>query len=136
MGLPCWALVPLAVAVAATILFVLDGLTFTAVLKPRGSPPVIRTWPLVGGMAQFLKGPMGLMANAMPKYGEVFTGASPIAGRMSLIAGRPPPGPPPHLPLLEATAASTPLRQPQIDKKLLPLFLGRTSFETFSLLHT
>ena len=73
MGVPVWALIPIAMVAAAALLFVLDGLSFV-VLKPHKSPPVISTLPLLGGMMQFLKGPIGLMANAMPKYGEVFTG--------------------------------------------------------------
>ena len=73
MGVPVWALVPIAMVAAAALLFVLDGLSFV-VLKPSKSPPVISTLPLVGGMMEFLKGPIGLMAKAMPKYGEVFTG--------------------------------------------------------------
>ena len=73
MGVPLWSLVPIAVVAAVALLFILDGLSHS-ILKPFKSPPVIGTLPLVGGMMQFLQGPMGLMAKAMPKYGEVFTG--------------------------------------------------------------
>ena len=45
-------------------------------LKPGKSPPVIGTTPVFGGMLEFLKGPIGLMARAYPKYGEAFTGES------------------------------------------------------------
>ena len=76
LGVPVVALVPIALVAVAVLAFVLDGLSHT-ILKPFKSPPVIATLPLVGGMAEFLKGPIGLMAKAMPKYGEVFTGASP-----------------------------------------------------------
>ena len=76
LGVPVVALVPVALVAVAVLAFFLDGLSHT-VLKPFKSPPVIATLPLVGGMAEFLKGPIGLMAKAMPKYGEVFTGASP-----------------------------------------------------------
>ena len=75
LGVPVVALVPIALVAVAVLAFVLDGLSHT-ILKPFKSPPVIATLPLVGGMAEFLKGPIGLMAKAMPKYGEVFTGAS------------------------------------------------------------
>lgn len=76
LGVPVVALVPVALVAVAVLAFFLDGLSHT-VLKSFKSPPVIATLPLVGGMAEFLKGPIGLMAKAMPKYGEVFTGASP-----------------------------------------------------------
>ena len=75
VGVPVPALIPLALVAVAALVFVLDGLSHV-VLKPFKSPPVIATLPVVGGMMAFLKGPIGLMANAMPKYGEVFTGAS------------------------------------------------------------
>ena len=75
LGVPLWCLVPIAMVAAFTMLFILDALSFV-VLKPWKSPPVIACIPLVGGMAEFLKGPMGLMAKSMPKYGEVFTGES------------------------------------------------------------
>jgi sterol 14-demethylase len=74
VGVPPLALVPLAFAAVLAALFVLDGLSHV-VLKPFKSPPVIGAMPLVGGMAAFLRGPIGLMADAFPKYGEVFTGA-------------------------------------------------------------
>ena len=74
VGVPVPALIPLALVAVAALVFVLDGLSHV-VLKPFKSPPVIATLPVVGGMMAFLKGPIGLMANAMPKYGEVFTGA-------------------------------------------------------------
>ena len=78
VGVPVPALIPLALVAVAALVFVLDGLSHV-VLKPFKSPPVIATLPVVGGMMAFLKGPIGLMANAMPKYGEVFTGASRFA---------------------------------------------------------
>ena len=59
------------------LLVVLDVLT-RKVFKSKKTPPLIE-WsgglkiPLVGGMLEFLKGPMKLMAKAFPKYGEVFT---------------------------------------------------------------
>ena len=73
IGVPVWALVPMALAAAAVLVFILDGLSHS-VLKPGKSPPVIGTTPIVGGMMDFLKGPIGLMARAYPKYGEAFTG--------------------------------------------------------------
>ena len=54
MGLPIWALVPLAIMGLIASLFVLDALSFT-VLKPSKSPPIIGTLPVVGGMMQFIK---------------------------------------------------------------------------------
>ena len=69
------------VSIASLIVFlllvVLDVLT-RKVFKSKKTPPLIE-WsgglkiPLVGGMLEFLKGPMKLMAKAFPKYGEVFT---------------------------------------------------------------
>ena len=42
--------------------------------KSRKSPPLVDTRvPVVGGMLEFLKGPMRLMANAFPTHGEVFS---------------------------------------------------------------
>ena len=73
MGVPPIALVPIAFVAVLPALFILDGLSHV-VLKPFKSPPVIAAMPLVGGMAAFLRGPIGLMTNAFPKYGEVFTG--------------------------------------------------------------
>ena len=75
IGVPVWALVPVALAAAAVLVFILDGLSHS-VLKPGKSPPVIGTTPVFGGMLEFLKGPIGLMARAYPKYGEAFTGES------------------------------------------------------------
>ena len=80
VGVPPLALVPLAFAAVLAALFVLDGLSHV-VLKPFKSPPVIGAMPLVGGMAAFLRGPIGLMADAFPKYGEVFTGACSASTR-------------------------------------------------------
>ncbi|CAL6302658.1 unnamed protein product [Bathycoccus prasinos] len=69
------------VSIASLIVFlllvVLDVLA-RKVFKSKKTPPLIE-WngglkiPLVGGMLEFLKGPMKLMAKAFPKYGEVFT---------------------------------------------------------------
>jgi|TARA_B110000977_G_scaffold115406_2_gene149143 hypothetical protein len=73
MGVPPLALVPIALLAMLALVFILDGLSHV-VLKPFKSPPVIATMPLVGGMAAFLRGPIGLMASSFPKYGEVFTG--------------------------------------------------------------
>ena len=73
LGVPAWYLIPITLLAAAALIFLLDGLSFI-VLKPFRSPPVIKTVPLVGGMAAFLKGPIGLMAKNFPIYGEVFTG--------------------------------------------------------------
>ena len=75
IGVPVWALVPVALAAAAVLVFILDGLSHS-LLKPGKSPPVIGTTPVFGGMLEFLKGPIGLMARAYPKYGEAFTGES------------------------------------------------------------
>ena len=61
IGVPVWALVPVALAAAAVLVFILDGLSHS-VLKPGKSPPVIGTTPVFGGMLEFLKGPIGLMA--------------------------------------------------------------------------
>jgi hypothetical protein len=92
VGVPPLALVPLAFAAVLAALFVLDGLSHV-VLKPFKSPPVIGAMPLVGGMAAFLRGPIGLMADAFPKYGEVFTGACSARrrpGRPRIRANPPP----------------------------------------------
>ena len=58
------------------LLFVvlLDVLSRSSAFKSRKSPPLVDSKvPVVGGMLEFLKGPMKLMANAFPKHGEVFS---------------------------------------------------------------
>ena len=73
-----YATTPLTYSIPATLvtiivaLFVADGLSHGP-LKRRGAPPVIGVAPVYGGMLEFLKGPIGLMARATPKHGEVFT---------------------------------------------------------------
>lgn len=48
----------------------------SALLIPRSGkrlPPVVRTWPVVGGLLRFLKGPMVMLREEYPKLGSVFT---------------------------------------------------------------
>ena len=64
--------------VCGVLLFVvvlLDVLSRSSMaFKSRKSPPLVDTRvPVVGGMLEFLKGPMRLMANAFPTHGEVFS---------------------------------------------------------------
>merc|ERR1719409_2548560 len=57
------------------LLDVLSRSSMMAFFKSRKkSPPLVDTRvPVVGGMLEFLKGPMRLMANAFPTHGEVFS---------------------------------------------------------------
>ena len=62
--------------VVCVLLFVvlLDVLSRSSAFKSRKSPPLVDSRvPVVGGMLEFLKGPMKLMANAFPTHGEVFS---------------------------------------------------------------
>ncbi|KAK4727953.1 hypothetical protein R3W88_032870 [Solanum pinnatisectum] len=36
-------------------------------------PPVIKAWPIVGGLIRFLKGPVVMLRQEYPKLGSVFT---------------------------------------------------------------
>ncbi|KAK4716537.1 hypothetical protein R3W88_014875 [Solanum pinnatisectum] len=36
-------------------------------------PPVIKAWPIVGGLIHFLKGPIMMLRKEYPKLGSVFT---------------------------------------------------------------
>ncbi|XP_058195505.1 sterol 14-demethylase-like [Rhododendron vialii] len=46
-------------------------------LNPRSPtrrlPPVIATWPVIGGLVRFLKGPVAMIREEYPKLGSVFT---------------------------------------------------------------
>ncbi|KAF9689034.1 hypothetical protein SADUNF_Sadunf01G0049900 [Salix dunnii] len=48
----------------------------SALLTPRSQkrlPPVIKGWPLIGGLIRFLKGPIVMLREEYPKLGSVFT---------------------------------------------------------------
>ncbi|KAF8040978.1 hypothetical protein BT93_B3023 [Corymbia citriodora subsp. variegata] len=48
----------------------------SALLIPRSNkrlPPVIRTWPVIGGLLRFLKGPIVMLREEYTKLGSVFT---------------------------------------------------------------
>lgn len=48
----------------------------SAFLIPRSRkrlPPVVKAWPLVGGLLRFLKGPVVMLKQEYPKLGSVFT---------------------------------------------------------------
>ncbi|GMY26657.1 sterol 14-demethylase [Fagus crenata] len=45
-------------------------------IMPRSSkrvPPVVKTWPLIGGLVRFMKGPIVMLREEYPKLGSVFT---------------------------------------------------------------
>ncbi|EXB62020.1 Sterol 14-demethylase [Morus notabilis] len=48
----------------------------SVLIMPRSKkrlPPVVRTWPLVGGLLRFIKGPVVMLREEFPKLGSVFT---------------------------------------------------------------
>ncbi|KAL7094122.1 hypothetical protein ACP275_11G081800 [Erythranthe tilingii] len=48
----------------------------SALIMPRSSkrlPPVVNTWPVLGGLLRFLKGPIVMLRAEYPKLGSVFT---------------------------------------------------------------
>ncbi|KAK4371857.1 hypothetical protein RND71_007241 [Anisodus tanguticus] len=48
----------------------------SALIMPRSNkrlPPVIKSWPLIGGLIRFLKGPVVMLREEYPKLGSVFT---------------------------------------------------------------
>lgn len=48
----------------------------SALLIPKSRrrlPPVVRTWPVIGGLLRFLKGPIVMLRAEYPKLGSVFT---------------------------------------------------------------
>jgi len=49
------------------------SLLLRALEKLTSKPPVILTWPLLGGFLKFIEGPMPLMEKAYKSYGSVFT---------------------------------------------------------------
>ena len=69
---PLYVSVPALMMTGILLIFMLDQLSHGP-LKRRGSPPVISVAPVWGGLVAFLAGPMRLMKEAMPTYGEVFT---------------------------------------------------------------
>ncbi|KAL6970135.1 hypothetical protein U1Q18_029840 [Sarracenia purpurea var. burkii] len=58
---------------------VVANLIISAVAMPRSGkrlpppPPVVKTWPVVGGLVRFLKGPAVMLSEEYPKLGSVFT---------------------------------------------------------------
>ncbi|XVE92705.1 hypothetical protein REPUB_Repub01dG0122700 [Reevesia pubescens] len=45
-------------------------------IMPRSKkrvPPVVKTWPLIGGLLRFMKGPIVMLREEYPKLGNVFT---------------------------------------------------------------
>ena len=60
--------------VAVILVVIAADVMSRTVFKSRKTPPLIDARiPIIGGLLEFLKGPMGLMARAFPKFGEVFT---------------------------------------------------------------
>ncbi|PSR84602.1 Sterol 14-demethylase [Actinidia chinensis var. chinensis] len=48
----------------------------SALIMPRSGkrlPPVVKTWPVLGGLVRFLKGPVVMLREEYPKLGSVFT---------------------------------------------------------------
>ncbi|XP_057486471.1 sterol 14-demethylase-like [Actinidia eriantha] len=48
----------------------------SALIMPRSRkclPPVVKTWPVLGGLVRFLKGPVVMLREEYPKLGSVFT---------------------------------------------------------------
>lgn len=48
----------------------------SVLIMPRSKkrlPPVVRAWPLVGGLLRFIKGPIVMLCEEYPKLGSVFT---------------------------------------------------------------
>ncbi|KAJ8574269.1 hypothetical protein K7X08_026074 [Anisodus acutangulus] len=48
----------------------------SVLIMPRSNkrlPPVIKSWPLIGGLIRFLKGPVVMLKEEYPKLGSVFT---------------------------------------------------------------
>ncbi|KAK3021108.1 hypothetical protein RJ639_045492 [Escallonia herrerae] len=48
----------------------------SALLLPRSNkrlPPVVKAWPVLGGLVRFLKGPVVMLRQEYPKLGSVFT---------------------------------------------------------------
>ncbi|KAI8526736.1 hypothetical protein RHMOL_Rhmol12G0019100 [Rhododendron molle] len=46
---------------------------FLSPRSPARLPPVIATWPVMGGVVRFLKGPVAVIREEYPKLGSVFT---------------------------------------------------------------
>ncbi|RAL54610.1 unnamed protein product [Cuscuta campestris] len=47
-----------------------------ALIMPRSKkrlPPTVKSWPLIGGLARFLRGPIVMLREEYPKLGSVFT---------------------------------------------------------------
>ncbi|OIT37035.1 sterol 14-demethylase [Nicotiana attenuata] len=48
----------------------------SALIMPKSNkrlPPVIESWPILGGLLRFLKGPMVMLREEYPMLGSVFT---------------------------------------------------------------
>lgn len=48
----------------------------SALIMPRSNkrlPPVVKSWPLLGGLLRFMKGPVVMLREEYPKLGSVFT---------------------------------------------------------------
>lgn len=48
----------------------------SALIIPRSRkrlPPVVKSWPVIGGLMRFLKGPIVMLREEYPKLGSVFT---------------------------------------------------------------
>ncbi|GAV73989.1 p450 domain-containing protein [Cephalotus follicularis] len=48
----------------------------SALITPRSGkrlPPVAKTWPLIGGLLRFMKGPVAMLREEYPRLGSVFT---------------------------------------------------------------
>ena len=66
--------IALMMIVAVILVVIAADVMSRTVFKSRKTPPLIDARiPIIGGLLEFLKGPMGLMARAFPKFGEVFT---------------------------------------------------------------
>ncbi|KAJ4842705.1 hypothetical protein Tsubulata_017877 [Turnera subulata] len=60
-----------------------------ALIMPRSTkrlPPVVKGWPLIGGLLRFLKGPIVMLREEYPKLGGVFT-VSLIKWKITFLIG-------------------------------------------------
>ncbi|XP_020213025.1 sterol 14-demethylase-like [Cajanus cajan] len=58
---------------AATILVAKLISAFIVPKSRKRVPPVVKGWPLIGGLYRFLKGPIFMLREEYPKLGSVFT---------------------------------------------------------------
>ncbi|KAI4354739.1 hypothetical protein L6164_003583 [Bauhinia variegata] len=59
--------------IVATLLIAKLICSFLIPKSTKRVPPVVKTWPFIGGMVRFLKGPIVMLREEYPKLGSVFT---------------------------------------------------------------